>query len=310
MNAPIVITCAGRSGSKWLLRILDLHPNTLCRNEPHRISPELNVPGHPEWSAIAARAGRSIGAYDPCPQVRKVYVYRTSRLLGLEWLTYRRSAKKLFGLYPEGEYPWFLGSSWRVSAARPVLKIINATDTILWLLENRPDIPIMHIVRHPGGVLNSWLRRFVSERSFERVMENQRDVLRQILKKDPGYGAHFGDLAELTIAEAKLWSWRYAQEAIFQAGKGRTNYRMIVYEDLAQHPVFNSKTTFHHVGLDWPDGIEGRIKSICAGSNEIASKWRDQLAPEHQTAVCNVLLGSSLRDCWDVGLHDAPSRPL
>ena len=54
-----------------------------------------------------------------------------------------------------------MGSPRRLGQARLVLKINDMPARLVeWIMDHHPEVPLLHIVRAPGGQLNSGLRRF------------------------------------------------------------------------------------------------------------------------------------------------------
>lgn len=137
----VLIVGHGRSGTNWLLRLLDLSPVTHCRNEPNEIKdaplakltpstvarphePELDA----KWDGAISWAASHIGERDPPVRTRKDHIYELTRRLGLRQILERRKVRTFLSLFMPSlrgsEWPparW-LGSRAAFRRATPVLK--------------------------------------------------------------------------------------------------------------------------------------------------------------------------------------------
>jgi hypothetical protein len=169
---------------------------------------------------------------------------------------------------------------------------------IAWVLRNRPEAHVVHIVRHPGGYLNSLRKRMWSELDTAKVVQDNRDRLARVAASDPVWADQFGDLEALSAVEAELWYWRYAGETIHQAGEGNPRYHLVAYEELTRNPVGLSRALFRACGLDWDEAVEQAIERISEGSQAIAAAWREQLSGAEVRLIEQILRESPLRDLW------------
>jgi hypothetical protein len=185
-----VIVGQGRSGTNWLLELLDLSPETFCRNEPYGAadSPLNRLVRHrwvvradqreleAQWDDCVRWTCTHMGVRDRPIRARKNHLYQASRLLG----PYRcvrgpRLRAALSSLLPslrgqEWEIPWWLGSRASLARALPILKLVAPPGWATFVLRRRPAIPVLHIVRHPGGFLNSWANRYLVSSDREAVL--------------------------------------------------------------------------------------------------------------------------------------------
>ena len=170
---------------------------------------------------------------------------------------------------------------------------------IVWVLRNRPEAHVVHIVRHPGGFLNSLMKRLWSQLDMETVVRDNRERLARIAAVDPIWASRFGDLDTLSPVEAELWYWRYSSETIHQAGEVNPRYQLVKYEELTNDPVEVSRSVYRGCGLDWDDTIERAIRQMSGESQAIARAWEQKLNSEQIAAVQGILPDSLMRDWWD-----------
>jgi hypothetical protein len=176
----VLIAGQGRSGTNWLLDILNQSRQTHCRNEPNACAgsalnelpkgevprPELESTLASMWDGAIARTSRSFGERDHLIRAYKEHFSRPLQRLGMVRLVTGRRFRSVVGrvvpAYRKGEWPvprW-LGSRRRNERMVPVFKLELAPGWIIWALRNRPEAQVLHLLRHPGGFLHSYMKRF------------------------------------------------------------------------------------------------------------------------------------------------------
>lgn len=321
----------GRSGTNWLLSMLDASPLTHCRNEPQDIadSPFHALPTRSQmikapdcmaerWNDFATWTINHMGERDHRIIAPKKHIHRVSQLSGLAYWPVRpkiRSVIKRF--FPDlyhGEWsmPWWIGKQSEISNAHGIIKINDLRAWyVRWLLQHRPQHKIIHIVRHPGGQLNSGINRFFS-RLNELVLEQERhlytSILQTVIEYEPLWADVFGIAPkDMELIEAVAWFWRYNNEEIYRAGKGRSNYLFVTYEEIASDPISYAKHIYEFCNLAWNSNIEKYIfeglsqsmwGKLSKKSSEVAITWQNKLEPRYQVLATRVLEGSLLERYW------------
>lgn len=327
MQQYMLIVGHGRSGTNWLLDILDASPDTFCRNEPNEVhqsqcQTHLKTLWHvgdemsdmeAHWDEIAAWMSSHMGERDHRLTNPKSYIYPLSQQLGVAYFPARPKIRALLRTFSpqmrsgEWEMPWWIGNQAKLKQSYAILKINQASRIAVWLLNNRPEVPILHIVRHPGGRLNSWLNRFLAKRDKDEISQRNKDRLKEVLRIDPQWSKYFGDIDDMSIAESEMWFWRHVTENIHQAGEGAVQYNLLLYENLAQDPVFAAQQVYEFCELKWTSKIENLIfkglkKSVWGKVKgtpmSVSQKWYDKLRPEEVDSVNRVLSGSLMEHWW------------
>lgn len=321
----------GRSGTNWLLSMLDASPKTHCRNEPHDIvtSPFHNLPSAQtlqadpnemaeRWEHFTTWTGTHMGERDHRIKFSKHHVYPLSQRLGVAYWPVRpkiRTALKLF--HPslrQGEWhmPWWIGSQRQLEQSYAIFKINDFRAWYTrWLLQERPQVPVVHLARHPGGQLNSGIKRFFSELSEPELAQEEqlyKGILKTAVALEPQWQDVFGNIDKMELIEAVAWFWRYNNEAIFESGKHYDNYMFITYEQLITDPISYAKRLYQHCNLDWNADIETAIMSglstsvwgkLSKDAQAIANSWKKSLDPNYQAIAARVLKGSTIEHFWD-----------
>lgn len=278
-----------------MLKMLDFHPQTLGRNEPNRMDNGLKDVNTENWEQRAINSGARIGFVDMAPDVVKDYARLWVKLTRSDKLLYTRTIQKIFGRHPEAPYPWCMYSTEKIRQAQRIMKIVNARHLICKVLEETTHIPVIHLIRHPGGMLSSWLIRFAPTQDKDALFAIQQGILARIHEQDPAYEEITGPVEGKEIAELKLWCWRHAQEHMIRLGRAHPRYMQVTFEKLSEKPVEIMEPIYALCGLEYTKSIKARIQQETAASPEIASAWRGKLDPQYQKLVEHVLAGSMIQ---------------
>lgn len=330
MQSPTLPTLAyalligqGRSGTNYLLGLLDQSATTHCRNEPDQLDSSA-LAGladfryfvddeqrlAPLFDAAVRRAARCVGPRDHLAEVEKRWLQPGRRAPGYFWLRQRyRVVERLIHWRKPMDGKELVFPAWMVQESElaqsfHVFKLNAAAGYGAWALRERPDGKVIQIVRHPGGFLKSWLKRWVrGEGGQERGKGTadklrEEDRLREIVRRDERWSRLLGDVEAIGREERELWWWRYLNEALHASGKGRENYRLVLFEDLAHQPERVSREVYGFCGLEWNEGIAASVRSISRGAEKIARAWKDELEPDKVALVEKVLYGSSMERWW------------
>lgn len=332
----ILIVGNGRSGTNWLLSMLAASPETHCRNEPHDIasSPFHRLPTAQEirqnpalmadrWQSFVRWTVQRMGERDHRITAPKTYVHPLAQQLGVAYFPVRPKIRRALQYavpalrQAEWRMPWWIGSQRRLEQACGVLKINDLRAWIVrWVLETQPEVPILHIVRHPGGQLNSGLSRFFDHLSAEELASEQRlyqGILKTAIAVDPHWRSVLGDeakISQLSLLEAVAWFWRYNNEEIYTLGQAYPQYRLVVYEQLAQDPLGYAHQVYDLCRLPFAPEIQTHIEQGTSTSMwgklkkppaAVAEAWKQKLQPEYQALAQAVLEGSQMAPWWPEG---------
>lgn len=325
---PIIVTGSGRSGTNWLLNLLDLHYETHCRNEPED-SPNtpMNNPSFRRhfgplelddtWDSAVDWAATHIGDRDRAPLLPKIYIHPWAMRLGLEKIYYKIGARNLLCYFDptkgksDWELPWWIGSKNKLRQAIPVLKLPSTHRLVMWVLENRPNTQVVHMVRHPGGTMSSWKSRYLEQNDEEKVLAANLARLHEVVKQSPEWGPVFGNIDNMEVMEAEAWYWSYATSMLHRFGEGRSNYYSLTYEALVGDQIENLKRVYQAVGLGWSDDIEQYISQSRSADNRrdwtgkvgasraVAESWQRKLSDKETGFIQRALAASACADWWD-----------
>lgn len=320
----------GRSGTNWLLTMLNASDLTHCRNEPQHISsspfhslpaPAAIAAADPEmalrWDAFVRWTVAHLGERDHRIIAPKQYLHKAAHRLGIStWSARPRLRRAIQNVSPEfaqGEWamPWWMGSQARLEQAYSIFKLNDLPAWIVrWLLKHRRNRPIVHIVRHPGGQLSSGLKRYFSKLEPSAIAAETRlyrGLLKTAVQLEPDWQETIPEIESMSLTEALAWFWRYNNEAIYQTGQGCQNYYYLTYENLARNPIVIAKEVYRFYQIPWTAQAESIISQnthtsvwgkLPADSKTVAEAWQDRLSDDQQQIVEQVLDGSLMQTWW------------
>ena len=316
-----LIAGQGRSGTNWLLSILDASNRTHCRNEPDAIEgaslsrlPTSWIPPVDEeafaleWDRGIQRVCRTVGQTDHPPKGRKIFIRSWARRLGVydrlllsptmrRWL---RPLEPRLSQHPwEFELPRWLGDPAELSRALTVIKLCQVPGWIRWVLRYRSEIPVFHIVRHPGGFLNSWTNRWLGKNDRGDVTIANRRRLEIVRSAEPDWADRFGEIELMSAQESELWFWLYATETIHTTGQRRDQYRLVVFDDFAEGTQEFMVDIYERCGLCVTDEVREQVGDLSKKFGSIAGAWRSKLDRGDRDCVERILEQSRIKDFWD-----------
>lgn len=313
----IMISGHGRSGTNWLLEVLDLSGHTYCRNEPNELcdSPlsklgsewvrEIDEAEFGEmWDQAMATTAISIGSRDQRISRDKDFLRTFPRLVGLYRIARNyRLRKSINKIAPTARCHEWLASPLvfnhsQMRQALTVIKINQAPGWASWLLENRKRAGVLHIVRHPAGMLNSWRKRYLEKNVREKVEAENRHRLNKIARLAPDWGTRFGNIDAMSVEESELWFWRYSVESVHLAGQSNEGYHLVLFDDLASNPDKGARGVYQFCGLNYTREISDQVKRSSEHSQSIADSWKKAMSDQDKRKIAKVCRGSLMSEWW------------
>lgn len=324
MNRYAIVTGQGRSGTNWVLDVLNSSRETFCRNEPNVIlgSPFERLPPlwrltegdklNETWDSVARETCTTIGVRDHRIKVNKHYLHDWAHKVGLPPLMARPKIRSLLGrtLWPELDghiwgLPSIIGSQERLEQACTIIKVNQVPLLIQWILAERPDVPIVNIVRHPCGRHASFAKRYLSVVDAELELELTRSHLRAIASNDEVWREQFGPIDEMGHVASQTWMWRFVNESVEEAGAGNPKFMRIIYEEMNADPMPHAQAVYQLFGLKWTPEVERLVEQGLQESvwgkldpTQVASAWRKSLSNSEIDEIETILDGSPMAGWW------------
>jgi hypothetical protein len=317
----VLIVGSGGSGSKRLLRIFDHSPETHCRNEPYnnqgspfallRSSPRAwaLAPGDPavlerEWDPAVAWTAARTGDRDARPTPPKHHFRPLGARLGLLRLLSSRRLRRIAaaissdGQSDEWRTPRLFVRGEGLESSLLVMKFNQAPSLARWVLERRPRVKVIHLVRHPAAYLASWRARVLPRCDPGVMITANRDRLRAIADRDESWAARFGPVDGLSAEALELLFWLYDTVSIREAGVARPQYERVFDEDVAITPVAVAKRLYAACGLPWREPVERWLNDRAENWRSGTVSWQEMLSPAEVRVVESLLERSELQGWW------------
>ncbi|HEX5326423.1 MAG TPA: sulfotransferase [Acetobacteraceae bacterium] len=327
----IMVLGAPRSGTSWLGKIFDSHPDVLYRHEPDLalweqrlpfLIPERRVDDHVAIAAAyLARLARTptLKSSGQLPIFAKSYYppggrsLRAGMIHTLRWIEAVSGSRRMRA-FPVPD----LVDPDRYPKLRIVIKSISARGRARVFLKAMPTARALLLLRHPCGQVASTLRGFQQGKFNSGVFV--RDVL-----ATPGaskYGLNERRLTAASEVERLAWHWATMNELAAEAVAAHPNGRMIRYEDLCRDPIGEARTLFAFCGLQPSQQTDSFIQastsysgteryySVFRNAVAAADRWRTELSEDDQRVVLGVVAQTSLGRLWQGTADDPAPGPV
>lgn len=308
-----------RSGTTWLGKLLDAHPNVLYRHEPDSdiYAPIPYLVPKSEWERyrsiavahfdklVASRTLRAVGVR---PYFKKDFrgsfaeIARRGLMMGI------RGAEMfppLRTVAPKVNIPDFSRRSDREDIVFVVKSVIAPGRAGLYV-EALPDVPFVLILRHPCGYVASQLRGRRLGALAGDIPINAMTTTEQARKRNLTVTAFEG----MDFVEQATWLWVLFNEKMLQETKGKKNCMVIRYEDLCEKTVQTLRKIYDFAGLTFLKQTEAFLNASSQEDNRsshyyglfrdpthAANRWRTELDPKDIERIENIA-SQSVPGCY------------
>jgi Sulfotransferase family len=312
MNRPLILLFGmPRSGTTWLGKIFDSHPDTLYRHEPDSRGTLNTLP----LFAFGCDSGQYRDFLEEyvaqLPAIRDEKVSASLPIFAKRYYgTPQLALRKLlvFGLKLASR---FLGplpvpnvvNLTRHSQLHVVWKSIESLGRLGVLARVFPKARCVLIFRHPCGYVASVLRG-EAKRKFEGGSLSSEDwgVYRMLLTLPvaKAQGLELAAVQAMTPVERLALRWALYYEHVLTETAGLDNVLTVRYEDFCEKPLEETQKVFSHCRLPWAPETEGFIDSSTSHENTeyysvfkdpkaAAWKWQKELAADDVGRIMRVV---------------------
>jgi hypothetical protein len=324
----VLIAGQGRSGTNWILDILDLCENTWCRNEPNELINSAMAsladgtlidseffPDTDDWTEVIRKTGEAFGDRDRVGKESKDY-YRASICRHLVQFIYdkprvRKPLKSIFSHFELDEWviPRFFLDDKQRSNRLTIVKVNQMPAWSHFILDKDGNGKVIHIVRHPGGFLNSWKNRYLRHMCSAVVLLENRTRLERLAGLSETWRKRMGNIIQMSLPETELWYWLYANEETYRIGLKNNRYKLVVFEKLAGDYKNEVKDILEFSTLNISKEQEKEMFKLGDNSISISDGWKQSLNTEEKSLVERILDNSELSSLWPVdGDHQSVSK--
>ena len=319
---PILLFGMPRSGTTWLGKVFDSHPQTLYRHEPDSGGClDAALPLFPDAAQAAryqAAAERFVGAL---PLDRSL---RVSGKLPLFAKAYRGplaqrahqwmvlGGKVAARWLPLREVPPLIASDY-AGPIHVVWKSIESLGRLGVFARALPAARLVHIVRHPCGYVASVFGGEARGLLPGSVPASEDyGILDLLLATEQGRrrGLTLEFFRGLAPEERLAWRWLLYNEKALEDIAASTNASTVRYEDLCRDPSGGYRALFGFAGLSWDAQTEAFVShsvsseqaayfSVFKDPERAANGWRSKLTADQQRRILRVVAGTPAGALYD-----------
>jgi len=299
-----------RSGTTWIGKIFDSHPDTLYRHEPDSRGSLNSLP-------IFA-FHKDAEKYRP---FLKAYVAQLPAIRG----------EKVSASIPIFAKNYYSAAQWTlrkliVLIVKPVAHILDATVPDVINLSDHTDIAVtwksieslgrlgvlakvfpaarcILIMRHPCGYIAS-IKKGERQQEFDSEIKSSEDwnMFRLLLQLPAAkkLGLELAAVKVMLPIERLALRWALYYEHVLTETEGLNNVLTIRYEDFCEHPQEEAQKAFRHCHLSWAVETERFIAnstskensayySVFKNSKAASAKWEKELGKEDVNRVMEIV---------------------
>lgn len=311
----IMIFGSPRSGTTWLGKLFDSHPEVFYLHEPDSILVNREIPfqvSEDELEKYIVPASeyisrlldiKNIKATGSLPIFRKNYrnalmhLFRYSYVYSSKILQRGIGAEKMRNI----DVPDFFGAGKKVNC-QYAIKSVNSLNRVCLFSRAKPDARILHLIRHPCGYVASLIRGYrlnlLRRESFMPAISRMPEA------KQRGFTLDY--LESLTVEEKHACIWMLQNEKTMNEMKDNDNYKLVVYEELCRDPIQVTRELFDFSALQWDlqseefirlcqqadDGGKGYFQ-IIRNPAKAVSRWKDELDKSQISRVVDFVSDSA-----------------
>ena len=303
--ALILINGLGRSGTSWVHKTFDQHPNVFASFEPESlVEHALKKRLRDEDDDAAARdyvdalfSCRGLRAMRKRPILKKPYRSGPAHVLRLSYIYAMSLLGKVLPFAERRILAWPVPELANLDGVTRVVKSVSQQYELARLVRVAPDMKVIYLVRHPCGQVYSHMRGLLSGKMFENYLPPRSDMQRLFDFDRPAKDLVEADFDQLEI---NAYRWAVYNDVNYRAMVDLPNARLVTYEHLCADPRGVFRDIFEWAGLDFHErcarfidlsltkGGDAHIQdyhALVRNPMAAANKWREDMDPSDADRV-------------------------
>ena len=304
-----------RSGTTWLGKIFDSHPDTFYSHEPDSASrfrgiPLLIPPDLAEEDrTLLLQEVRRMRALRTTSVVGKLPLFPKNYGSGLP-LGLRAKGlllcKALSGVVGEFQVPKSIAGT-PDDAPTWAWKSIESSGRLGAMARALPQSKAIFIIRHPCGVAASMLRGEQAQKFIEKSSSDDWGFFESLsrIEQARSRGLTLERFQAMSPIERMAWRWALLNEKTLDDIAGLSNCMVVRYEDLCEGPQGVSRRLAEFAGLSWHEQMSAFVStsttstdrsyySVFKDPGNSANKWREQLSEEFTQTIMSIVSDSTV----------------
>lgn len=295
----IMVMGMPRSGTTWLGKVFDSHPDTLYRHEPDALHYARVPRDARDWgrervlkfvdTMLDERSARTVSKFPWFP--KSYYSVLRGRTRDAVLVAARVVAQA-------GQFidvPDLIAPA-ELERVRVVWKSVSCSRLLGAIAAQLPQSRSVAITRHPCGYVASVVRG--RRRGKFDGANDDLGAVDQVLGSATGRtsGLTRDNYAALSEVERLAWRWVAGNEQLIEAIDGSPNVRGVRYEDLCTAPARVGRELLGFAGLDWGEQCQGFIErstsnprsgfySVFKDPKRAMMRWAEELTTAEVDAI-------------------------
>lgn len=305
-----------RSGTTWVGKIFDSHPETLYRHEPDSWGLLNDIPLLVSAESYGRYTAKVQDFVSQLPQMRRLKVAASLPLFPKRYYSpsafaLRRAsvgAAKLIGrAVGEINVPEWMDRKDRCPI-RPVWKSIESVGRFGVIARALPHSRAILILRHPCGHVASVLRGESAHKFTGDTTSEDWDLFDMLLELPQAkrHGLTRAALEKMQAVERLAWRWVLFNEKALEECDALAHAHVLRYEDLCRAPADVAHDLFAFAELSWDAQTANFLQrsttterdayySIFRNPEKSANRWRSELSADQIAQIMAVVDQSELR---------------
>lgn len=306
-----------RSGTTWIGKIFDSHPDVLYRHEPDMDVRNYEFPmicsredAHSDkFRSIAAGYLHTLANTKTLRVAGSLPVFKKN-YHGSMWFGFRAILIWLLHIADQMNGTRRLVGSWKIpdlicpggELPRLVMKSNTSLGRVRLFANVLPGSHIVVIIRDPRAQVASVLRG-QSSGKFERITPAQAVMDIPQFRR---YNVTEKEFNSLSPAEQLAWNWAILNEKTLEDVDGIENVTILKYDEFVGNPLVHARHLFHSVGLEWHRNTEkfiqrssrdtswSRYYGVHRSANQALFRWRSELSADQQRGIMQIVAQTPL----------------